>query len=115
MSSQLSPASFSGGGGGGPETFEHGVPPQAGGCWDLFKSRRRRRRGTRKGSRKSRRGRKSRKMGGGMLEAAVVPAGLFALQRYFKGSRKSKKNFRKFGKSFKRTVRGGSDLSPATF
>jgi hypothetical protein len=53
--------------------------------------------------------------GGGMLEAAVVPAGLFALQRYFKGSRKSKKNFRKFGKSFKRTFRGGSDLSPATF
>ena len=114
MSSQLSPASFSGGGGGGPETFEHGTG-QAGGCWDLFKSRRRRRRGTRKGSRKGRKSRKSRKMGGGMLEAAVVPAGLFALQRYFKGSRKSKKNFRKFGKSFKRTFRGGSDLSPATF
>ena len=109
MSSQLSPASLSGGSG-GPETIEHGVP-QTGGCMYCLKRHRRRR-----GTRKVRKGRKSRKMGGGgMLEAAVVPAGLFALQRYFKGSRKSKKNFRKFGKSFKRTFRGGSDLSPATF
>jgi hypothetical protein len=78
-----------------------------------------RHRGTRKSTRKSKKSKKSRKVGGtgGMVAAAVVPAGLFALQRYFNSSRKSKKAVRKFGKSFKRKFRGGNlpSLSPGSF
>jgi hypothetical protein len=65
----------------------------------------RRRRGRK--SRKSRKGRKSRKSrkGGGVIETAAVPFGLLALQRYFKGSKTSKRGVAKMGRSFKRTFR----------
>ena len=61
--------------------------------------RRRRSRGRKQGrSRKSKRG-------GSVLVEAAVPFGLLALQRYFKGSRTSKRGVRNLGKSFKRTFR----------
>jgi hypothetical protein len=49
--------------------------------------------------------RKSKKGGEGVLAAAAVPFGLLALQRYFKGSRTSKRGVRNLGRSFKRTFR----------
>ena len=41
----------------------------------------------------------------GVLSTAAVPFGLLALQRFFKGSRKTKRGVRKMGRSFKRTFR----------
>jgi hypothetical protein len=73
-----------------------------------------RRRGGRKSMRKTSKmgGRKHRKSysksmkgGFGVLETAAVPFGLFALQRFFKGSNKTKKDVRGFGKSVKNTLR----------
>ena len=61
----------------------------------------------RKGSRKSRKGsRRGYKKGGqGVIETAAVPFGLLALQRYFKGSKTSKRGVQRIGKSLKRTLR----------
>lgn len=62
----------------------------------------RRRRGSkRRGSKR----RYSKKGGNGVIATAAVPFGLLALQRYFKGSRTSKKGVRNMGNSFKRTFR----------
>ena len=51
--------------------------------------------------------RKSAKKGGdgGIIATAAVPFGLLALQRYFKGSRSTKKNVRGMGNTLKRTFR----------
>jgi hypothetical protein len=62
------------------------------------------------GGRKSRKGRKGRrhrnkKGGDGVIATAAVPFGLLALQRYFKGSKTSKRGVRNMGRSFKRTFR----------
>ena len=62
--------------------------------------RRRRSRG-----RKSRRSRKNKKGGEGVLATAAVPLGIFALQRYFQGSKTSKQSVKNMGTSFKRTFR----------
>ena len=66
------------------------------------KSRRRGSKGKGKGKGK---GKSGKKYGGGVISTAAVPFGLLALQRFFKGSKKTKKGVRKFGKSFKRTFR----------
>jgi len=67
------------------------------------------RKGSRHGRKGSRHGRKSscksKKGGQGVLATASVPFGLLALQRYFKGSKTSKRGVRRMGKSFKRTLR----------
>ena len=49
--------------------------------------------------------RKSKKGGEGVIATAALPVGLFALQRYFKGSKTAKKGVSKMGRSFKRTFR----------
>lgn len=59
----------------------------------------------RKGKGRKGKSRKSMKGGVGIIETAAVPVGLFALQRFFKGSQRTKKDVRRFGKSFKRTFR----------
>lgn len=59
----------------------------------------------RRRSRKSRKSRKSKKGGEGVLATAAVPFGILALQRYFKGSKTSKKGVKNMGRSFKRTFR----------
>jgi hypothetical protein len=51
------------------------------------------------------RSRKVKKGGEGIIATAAVPFGLLALQRFFKGSKTSKRNVRKIGSSFKRTFR----------
>jgi len=53
----------------------------------------------RKGNRKCKNG------GQGVIETAAVPFGLLALQRYFKGSKTSKRGLRRMGSSLKRTLR----------
>ena len=67
----------------------------------------RRRRGSKRRSskRRSSKRRGAKKGGNGVIATAAVPFGLLALQRYFKGSRTSKKGVRKMGNSFKRTFR----------
>ena len=62
-----------------------------------------RKRGKKNGS--SKRRNKSQRGGTGVLATAAVPFGLLALQRYFKGSRKTKKGVANMGRSFKRTFR----------
>jgi hypothetical protein len=62
----------------------------------------RRRRGSKRSGSKRR---YSKKGGNGVIATAAVPFGLLALQRYFKGSRTSKKGVRNMGNSFKRTFR----------
>lgn len=62
----------------------------------------------RKGKGKSKgKGKGKKQCGGtaGVLSTAAVPFGLLALQRFFKGSRKTKRGVRKMGRSFKRTFR----------
>jgi hypothetical protein len=50
--------------------------------------------------------RRSRRRGGsGVVATAAVPFGLLALQRFFKGSKTSKRGVRNLGSSFKRTFR----------
>lgn len=69
--------------------------------------------GSRRRRHRSRRSRKNKKGGDGVLATAAVPFGLLALQRYFKGSKSSKKGVAKMGRTFKRTFRrhrGGSGL-----
>ena len=56
-------------------------------------------------SRKNGSKRRKQRGGNGVLASAVVPFGLLALQRYFKGSKTSKKGVAKMGRSFKRTFR----------
>ena len=53
----------------------------------------------------SKRRHRKQKGGSGVLATAAVPFGLLALQRYFKGSRKTKKGVANMGRSFKRTFR----------
>jgi hypothetical protein len=57
--------------------------------------------------RSSRRSRRSSKKGGdaGVISTAAVPFGLLALQRFFKGSKTSKRGLKNMGTSFKRTFR----------
>lgn len=62
-----------------------------------------RRRSSRRSSRRS--GSRRSKGGNGVIATAAVPFGLLALQRYFKGSRTSKRGVRNMGRSFKRTFR----------
>ncbi len=82
-------------GGGSPSPFNPGsYNSQSGG-------RRRSRRG-----RSHKRGRKSKRGGdGGVIATAALPFGLLAMQRYFKGSKTSKRGVAKMGRSFKRTFR----------
>ena len=47
----------------------------------------------------------TKKGGNGVLATAAVPFGLLALQRFFKGSKTSKRGVRNLGSSFKRTFR----------
>ena len=81
---------------------------ESGGMNHFGGSRSKSRRGSKgKGKGKSGKGKsgKGKKSGGGVISTAAVPFGLLALQRFFKGSKKTKKGVRKFGKSFKRTFR----------
>ncbi len=48
---------------------------------------------------------KHHKGGDGVLATAAVPFGLLALQRYFKGSKTSKRGVHNLGNAFKRTFR----------
>ena len=88
--------------GGAPVSGGMPMDPMSGG------RRRRGRKSMRKtskmGGRKHRKS-KSMKGGFGVLETAAVPFGLLALQRFFKGSNKTKKDVRRFGKSVKNTLR----------
>ena len=59
----------------------------------------------RRRSRKNGSKRRKQKGGSAVLATAAVPFGLLALQRYFKGSKTSKKGVAKMGRSFKRTFR----------
>jgi hypothetical protein len=59
--------------------------------------------GKRRQKNKSRR--QVKKGGEGILATAAVPFGLLALQRYFKGSKTSKRGMHNLGNSFKRTFR----------
>jgi len=83
--------------------MDHGTPvapvtPMTGG--------KRRRRSSKKGGKRSYRKRHSKRGGdGGVIATAAVPFGLLALQRFFKGSKTSKRGLQKMGKSFKRTFR----------
>jgi hypothetical protein len=62
--------------------------------------------GRRRSRRKHKRSRKSKRGGdGGVIATAALPFGLLALQRYFKGSKTSKRGVAKMGRSFKRTFR----------
>jgi hypothetical protein len=62
--------------------------------------------GKRRSRRKHKRSRKSKRGGdGGVISTAALPFGLLALQRYFKGSKTSKRGVAKMGRSFKRTFR----------
>ena len=85
------------------------MPPMTGSDMPMSGGRRRRgskRHSKRRGSKRS--GSKRRhvqKGGNGVIATAAVPFGLLALQRYFKGSRTSKKGVRQLGTSFKRTFR----------
>lgn len=91
-------------GGGFDGGREHGAAT-IGGAGQTGGKRLRRRSG-RRTVRKTRRTRKTVKRGGeGVIAAAAVPFGLLALQRYFKGSKSSKKGVRNIGSSFKRTFR----------
>jgi hypothetical protein len=66
----------------------------------------RRRRGRKtKHSRTKRGSKRNYKGGNGVIATAALPLGLFALQRYFKGSKTSKQGMQKMGRSFKRTFR----------
>jgi hypothetical protein len=60
-----------------------------------------------RGRKSKRKSKTSSQCGGdaGVLTTAAVPFGLLALQRFFKGSRKTKSRVRKIGRSFKRTFR----------
>jgi hypothetical protein len=88
----LSPASYAAGPGGFEKSQYYTI---SGG------SRRRKSKGKRGSKRKHRKY----KGGEAVLATAAVPFGLLALQRYFKGSKTSKRDVAKIGRSFKRTFR----------
>lgn len=73
--------------------------PQVGG------GKKRGRKGSKRHGSRRTRGRSCKKGGDGIIATAAVPFGLLALQRYFKGSKTSKRGVRKIGRSFKRTFR----------
>jgi hypothetical protein len=84
---------------------EHGVPAAAAAAAaPASMTGGRKRSGRRRSHRRSRRGNK-RGGDGGVISTAAVPFGLLALQRFFKGSKTSKRGLQKMGKSFKRTFR----------
>ena len=89
-------------GGEGKIGFEvpHGVSttPMTGGGKSKRRYRGRKHRRSRSRSRKVR-------GGNGVIATAAVPFGLLALQRYFKGSKTSKRGVERMGNSFKRTFR----------
>ena len=85
----LNPAPY----GAGPGGFEKSQ------YYTISGGSRRRRHGKKHGSKRKHKG------GNGVLATAAVPFGLLALQRYFKGSKTSKKGVAKMGRSFKRTFR----------
>ena len=87
--------------GGGSEVIrEHGIPmPMPGG------GKKRRAGSKRKGGSKRKYGSKRKTGGEGIIATAAVPFGLLALQRYFKGSKTSKRGVKNIGRSFKRTFR----------
>ncbi len=66
---------------------------------------RRRRRGKSSKRKGSKRRYRSRRGGDGVLATAAVPLGLLALQRYFKGSRSTRRGVHNMGNTFKRTFR----------
>jgi hypothetical protein len=78
---------------------EHGGASPAQGGGGKYRGKRSRRNG------KSKRRGYHKKGGEGVIATAAVPFGLLALQRYFKGSKTSKRGMRKMGRSFKRTFR----------
>lgn len=82
----------------------HGMPAAPASSASMTGGRRKRRSAR---SRSYRRGRGGNKRGGdgGVIATAAVPFGLLALQRFFKGSKTSKRGLQKMGKSFKRTFR----------
>ena len=103
-----------------PQTGGGGYPPlgfsdydNSGGMsksqyYTISGGRRRRGRSNKRGSNKrgTKRGSKRNYKGGnGVIATAALPLGLFALQRYFKGSKTSKQGMQKMGRSFKRTFR----------
>lgn len=88
----LSPASYAAGPGGFEKSQYYTI---SGGS--------RRRKG--KGKRGSKRKHRKYKGGEAVLATAAVPFGLLALQRYFKGSKTSKRGVAKMGRTFKRTFR----------
>jgi hypothetical protein len=90
----LSPASYAAGPGGFEKSQYYTI---SGGS--------RRRKGKGKGKRGSKRKHRKYKGGEAVLATAAVPFGLLALQRYFKGSKTSKRDVAKMGRSFKRTFR----------
>ena len=77
----------------------HGMPPAAPAASTMTGGRKR------SGRRRSRRRSNKRGGDGGVISTAAVPFGLLALQRFFKGSKTSKRGLQKMGKSFKRTFR----------
>ena len=80
----------------------HGVPAAAAASAPMAGGKRRRRSSKKGGKRR----RASKRGGdGGVIATAAVPFGLLALQRFFKGSKTSKRGLQKMGKSFKRTFR----------
>ena len=86
--------SFNGASAGTP----NGIPQVGGG-------KRRGKGSKRRGKGSKRRSRRGKKGGGGIIATAAVPFGLLALQRYFKGSKTSKRGVRNMGRSVKRTFR----------
>ena len=77
----------------------HGAPAPAPASASMTGGRKR------SGRRRSRRRSNKRGGDGGVIATAAVPFGLLALQRFFKGSKTSKRGLQKMGKSFKRTFR----------
>ena len=78
--------------------------PQVGGGKYRRKGSKHRGKGSKRRGKSSKR-RSCKKGGDGIIATAAVPFGLLALQRYFKGSKSSKRGVRKIGSSFKRTFR----------
>jgi len=83
-------------GGGAETTRPHGM---------IGGGKKGRRGSKRKGGSKRKYGSKRKTGGEGIIATAAVPFGLLALQRYFKGSKTSKRGVKNIGRSFKRTFR----------
>ena len=85
-----------------PTDMAPAMPPMSGGRRRRGSKRHSKRRGSKRSGSKRRHVKKG---GNGVIATAAVPFGLLALQRYFKGSRTSKKGMRQLGSTFKRTFR----------